>query len=59
MLDGSRELTGRWLEELLPFEPTGDQLTAFEAFKVYDGQIHAVEAFIRILPLELAKGGWD
>lgn len=40
-------------------EPTGDQLTAFEAFKVYDRQIHAVEAFIRILPLELAKGGWD
>jgi hypothetical protein len=40
-------------------EPNGDQLTAFEAFKVYDGQIHAVEAFIRILPLELAKGGWD
>jgi hypothetical protein len=40
-------------------EPTGDQLTAFEAFKVYDGQIHAVEAFIRILPLDLAKGGWD
>jgi hypothetical protein len=39
-------------------EPTGDQLTAFEAFKVYDGQIHAVEAFIRILPFELAKGGW-
>ncbi len=40
-------------------EPTGDQLTAFEAFKVYGGQIHAVEAFIRILPLALAKGGWD
>ncbi|HVY82137.1 MAG TPA: hypothetical protein VG994_14200 [Steroidobacteraceae bacterium] len=40
-------------------EPTGDQLTAFEAFKVYDGHIHAVEAFIRILPFELAKGGWD
>jgi hypothetical protein len=40
-------------------EPTGDQLTAFEAFKVYDGQIHAVEAFICILPLELANGGWD
>ena len=40
-------------------EPTGDQLTAFEAFKVYDGQIHAVEAFIRILPVELAKGGWN
>jgi len=40
-------------------EPNGDQLTAFEAFKVYDGKIHAVEAFIRILPLELAKGGWE
>lgn len=40
-------------------EPTGDQLTAFEAFKVYDGHIHAVEAYIRIFPLELAKGGWN
>jgi len=40
-------------------EPTGDQLTAFEAFKVYDGQIHAVEAFIRIFPVEKAKGGWE
>jgi hypothetical protein len=40
-------------------EPNGDQLTAFEAFKFYDGKIHAVEAYIRILPLELAKGGWD
>jgi len=40
-------------------EPTGDQLTAFEAFKVYDGHIHAVEAFIRIFPIALAKGGWD
>jgi hypothetical protein len=26
---------------------------------VYDGKIHAVEAFIRILPVELAKGGWE
>jgi len=40
-------------------EPTGDQLTAFEAFKVFDGKIHAVEAYIRILPLALAKGGWE
>jgi hypothetical protein len=39
-------------------EPNGDQLTAFEAFKFYDGKIHAVEAYIRILPLEHAKGGW-
>lgn len=36
----------------------GDQLTAFEAFKVFDGQIHAVEAFIRILPIEKRDGGW-
>ena len=28
-LDGERGLSGRWLEELLPFEPTGDQLRAF------------------------------
>ena len=40
-------------------EPSGDQLTAFEAFKIFDGQIHAVEAFIRILPFELARGGWE
>jgi hypothetical protein len=40
-------------------ESGGDQLTVWEAFKVYDGQIHAVEAFMKILPLELAKGGWD
>jgi hypothetical protein len=37
----------------------GDQLTVWEAFKVYDGQIHAVEAFMRILPFALANGGWD
>ena len=37
----------------------GDQLTVWEAFKVYDGQIHAVEAFMKILPLALANGGWD
>jgi hypothetical protein len=36
----------------------GDQLTAFEAFKVYDGKLHAVEAFIRILPIEKRDGGW-
>jgi hypothetical protein len=37
----------------------GDQLTVWEAFKVYGGQIHAVEAFMRILPFALADGGWD
>jgi hypothetical protein len=37
----------------------GDQLTVWEAFKVYDGQIHAVEAFMRILPFEKRNGGWE
>jgi len=36
----------------------GDQLTVWETFKVYDGQIHAVEAFMKILPVELRSGGW-
>jgi hypothetical protein len=37
----------------------GDQLTVWETFKVYDGQIHAVEAFMKILPVELRSGGWE
>jgi hypothetical protein len=37
----------------------GDQLTVWETFKVYDGQIHAVEAFMKILPVELRNGGWE
>jgi hypothetical protein len=40
-------------------ESGGDQLTVWETFKVYDGQIHAVEAFMRILPVALANGGWE
>lgn len=36
----------------------GDQLTAFEAFKVFNGHMHAVDAFIRILPIEKRDGGW-
>ena len=35
-------------------ERGGDQLTVWESFKVYDGQIDAVEAFMRILPFENA-----
>jgi len=38
--------------------PGSDKLTTFELFKVYDGQIHKVEAFIRLLPPELEFGGW-
>ena len=40
-------------------ERGGDQLTVWEMFKVYDGQIHAVEAFMRILPMEKRNGGWQ
>jgi hypothetical protein len=40
-------------------ESGGDQLTVWETFKVYDGQIHAVEAFMRILPFALRNGGWE
>jgi len=35
----------------------GNALTTFEAFKVYGGQIHAVEAFIDIMP-ENTPSGW-
>ena len=37
----------------------GDLLTVWETFKVYDGQIHAVEAFMRILPIDKRNGGWQ
>jgi hypothetical protein len=37
----------------------GDQLTVWETFKIFDGQIHAVEAFMRILPVEKRNGGWE
>jgi hypothetical protein len=40
-------------------EEGGEQLTVWESFKVYDGQIHAVEAFMKILPVELRSGGWN
>jgi len=35
----------------------GNALTTFELFKIYGGQIHAVEAFIRIMP-EGTPSGW-
>jgi hypothetical protein len=40
-------------------ERGGDQLTVWETFKVYDGKIHAVEAFMRILPVGKRNGGWE
>ena len=38
--------------------PGSDKLTAWEMFKVYDGQIHMVQAYIRLLPPALDLGGW-
>jgi hypothetical protein len=36
----------------------GNSLHVFEAFKVYGGQIHAVEAFMRVMPASTSSG-WD
>ena len=38
--------------------PGSNRLTAWEAFKVYGGQIHMVEAYIRLFSPELDLGGW-
>ena len=38
--------------------PGSDKLTAWEMFKVYDGQIHMVQAYIRVFPPALDLGGW-
>jgi hypothetical protein len=37
---------------------SGNALIVWEAFKVYGGQIHAVEAFMRVMPASSASG-WD
>jgi hypothetical protein len=34
----------------------GNALVTFEAFKVWGGEIHAVNAFFRILPKETQRG---
>jgi hypothetical protein len=36
----------------------GNGLIVWEAFKVYDGQIHGVEAFMKIMPVD-KPSGWD
>ncbi len=38
--------------------PGSDKLTAWELFKVWDRQIHAVEAYIRLFKPEQELGGW-
>jgi hypothetical protein len=37
----------------------GNALIVWEAFKVYGGQIHGVEAFMKIMPVGVGTGGWD
>jgi hypothetical protein len=41
-----------------PDRPAGQTLSVFEAFKVYDGQVHAVEAFMEAKPGD-APLGWE
>ncbi len=41
-----------------PNRPKGQSLSVFEAFKVYGGQIHAVEAFMKVKPAEQPLG-WE
>jgi hypothetical protein len=36
----------------------GNALQVWEAFKVYGGQIHAVEAFMKVMPVSVGDGGW-
>ncbi len=40
-------------------EADSNKLTAWEMFKVYDGQIHMVEAYIRLFEPDMALGGWQ
>jgi hypothetical protein len=39
-----------------PGGPKGQSLSVFEAFKVYGGQIHAVEAFMKVKPADQPLG---
>ncbi len=41
-----------------PDRPKGQSLSVFEAFKVYGGQIHAVEAFMKVKPADQPLG-WE
>ncbi|HEY2160009.1 MAG TPA: ATP-dependent DNA helicase RecG [Solirubrobacteraceae bacterium] len=52
-LDGERELTTRWLEQLLPFPPTGDQLRAFQEI---DEDLLSSRPMQRLLMGEVGSG---
>ncbi|PZN31283.1 MAG: hypothetical protein DIU71_10285 [Proteobacteria bacterium] len=41
-----------------PGRPQGQSVSVFEAFKVYGGQVHAVEAFMELKPAEQSLG-WE
>jgi hypothetical protein len=45
--------------EVMNYAPRPEQLTVWETFKVNDGQIHAVEAFMKLLPVTQRNGGWE
>jgi ATP-dependent DNA helicase RecG len=51
--DAPRELTARWLGDLLPFEPTGDQL---RAFREIDDDLLASRPMQRLLMGEVGSG---
>lgn len=34
----------------------GNALIAFEAFKIFGGQMHAVQAFLKVLPKDTRRG---
>jgi ATP-dependent DNA helicase RecG len=52
-LDGPRELTERWLSGMLPFPPTGDQLSAFD---VLDEDLALERPMQRLLMGEVGSG---
>lgn len=52
-LGGPRELTGRWLEQGLPFAPTGDQANAMEEIDADLGRDHPMQ---RLLMGEVGSG---
>jgi ATP-dependent DNA helicase RecG len=53
VFDAPRELTDRWLSKLLPFEPTGDQLRAFDAI---DEDLSGSRPMQRLLMGEVGSG---
>jgi ATP-dependent DNA helicase RecG len=53
VFDAEGELTGRWLHELLPFEPTRDQRTAFAAL---DADLIRSRPMQRLLMGEVGSG---